>query len=74
VVSLKQTNTSEVGTASIIMAMMGAVHTSETLAYFNKSAWYYIPEGCDLHTCNHKDLKSHILKKLTHDIVHDATD
>jgi hypothetical protein len=40
---------SEVYTASIIRALVVAVHTSETLGYFNVTAWHYIPEHSKLH-------------------------
>jgi hypothetical protein len=49
VVSLKQTDISEVHIASIIRAMMEAVQTSETSVYFNKTTQRYIPEGYHLH-------------------------
>jgi hypothetical protein len=39
--------------------MTEAVHTSEMLAHFYKTIRCYIPEGCDLHTCRHENLKSH---------------
>jgi hypothetical protein len=45
---LKQTDVSEVHTASIVALMMEAVHTSEMLVYFNESTRHYIPEGCHL--------------------------
>jgi hypothetical protein len=31
-----------------VVVMMEAVHTSETLVYFNETTWCYIPEGCNL--------------------------
>jgi hypothetical protein len=40
---------SEVRTASIIRAMMEAVHTSETSVHFNVTARRYIPEDSKLH-------------------------
>jgi hypothetical protein len=39
--------------------MMEAVHTSETLVYFIKTTWRFIPEGYNLHTHHHENLKSH---------------
>jgi hypothetical protein len=44
-------------TASII--------TSETQVYSSKTTWYYIPEGCHLHTRCHENLKisnDHVLR------------
>jgi hypothetical protein len=46
-----------VHTASII--------TSETQVYSSKTTWYYIPEGCHLHTRCHENLKisnDHVLR------------
>jgi hypothetical protein len=42
--------------------MMEAVHTIETMVYFNE-VWCYIPEDCHLHTfrCDNYRLKSHML-------------
>jgi hypothetical protein len=33
----------------IITLMMEAVHTSETLVYFNETTQRYIPAGCHIH-------------------------
>jgi hypothetical protein len=41
---LKGTDISEVRPASIIRAMMEAVHTSETSVHFNVTIWRYNPE------------------------------
>jgi hypothetical protein len=38
--------------------MMKAVHTSETLIYFNKTILSYITESCHLHTRRRENLKS----------------
>jgi hypothetical protein len=59
VVLLKYTDISELFTASIIRAMMEAVHTSDMSVYFNKTTWRYIQESCHLHTCSCENLKSH---------------
>jgi hypothetical protein len=58
VVSLKQTDVSEVGTASII-TLMEAVRTSETSVNYNMTTRRYIPEDYHLHTRHRKNLKSH---------------
>jgi hypothetical protein len=60
VVSLKQTDVSEVHTAPIIALMMEAVRTSETSVY-NETTRRYIPESCHLHTRHGENLKSHSL-------------
>jgi hypothetical protein len=44
------TDVSEIRTASIIMAMMEAVRTSETLVHFNVTTRRYIPEDSKIHT------------------------
>jgi hypothetical protein len=46
--SLHKTYVSEVGTDSIIRAMMEAAQTSETSIYFNETTQRCIPEGCHL--------------------------
>jgi hypothetical protein len=50
VVPRKQTDVSEVHTASIMRAilMMEAVHTSEISLYFHETTRRYIPERCHL--------------------------
>jgi hypothetical protein len=47
-VSLKQTDVSEVRTASDIALMIEAARTSETSVYFNEITWRFFPEGSDL--------------------------
>jgi hypothetical protein len=42
----------------MIELMMKAVRTSETSVYFNKTARWYIPECCNLHTRRSETLKS----------------
>jgi hypothetical protein len=37
---------------------MEVVRTSETLVYYNKATWCNIPEGSNLHTRHHENLKS----------------
>jgi hypothetical protein len=37
------------GLVDFITLMKEAVSTSETMVYFNKTTWCYIPEGCHLH-------------------------
>jgi hypothetical protein len=54
VVSLKQTDVSEVRTVSTITVMMEAVRNSETLVYFNETTQSYIPGGCHLQINNLK--------------------
>jgi hypothetical protein len=39
--------------------MMEAVRTSETSVYSNETTRRYIPEGSNLHTRRHENLKSH---------------
>jgi hypothetical protein len=58
-VLLKQTDVSEVFTASIITQMMEAVRTSETSVCFHETTRPYTPEGCHLRTRRHGNLKSH---------------
>jgi hypothetical protein len=45
---------------AMIALMMEAVITSEMLVFFEPT-WRYIPEGYNLHTCFHENLKSHNL-------------
>jgi hypothetical protein len=45
---LKLTDVSEVHTASIIRAMMEAVHTSGTSGIFNVTTWHNIPKDSEL--------------------------
>jgi hypothetical protein len=42
----------------LIALMMAAVHTSETLGYFNKTTQNYIPESCHLYIHCCKNLKT----------------
>jgi hypothetical protein len=58
-ISLKQTEVSEVRTVCMIRALMEAVRTSETSAYFKETTRRYIPESCHLHTRHCVSLKSH---------------
>jgi hypothetical protein len=46
-------------TASIIALTMDAVGTSETSGYFNETTRRHIPEGFNLRTRRHENLKSH---------------
>jgi hypothetical protein len=46
-------------TASIIKAMMEAIHTSEMSVHFNVTTRHYIPEDPKLHTHCREKLKSH---------------
>jgi hypothetical protein len=57
---VKLTDISEVRTASIIVLMMVAVRTSETLAHFVTTR-RYIPEYFKLHTRRRENLKYQIL-------------
>jgi hypothetical protein len=57
------TSVSEMLTVSIIWALdyliMEAVSSSETLVNICQTTWCNIPEDSHLHTCDHKNLKSH---------------
>jgi hypothetical protein len=55
------TSVSEVLTASIFTLMMEAVNTSEMSVNLYETTQRNIPEGCDLHTCHHENLKSHFI-------------
>jgi hypothetical protein len=60
VVSLKQSDVSEVCTASIIKAMalmMETLRSSETSVYFNEIPRRCIAEGCRLHTCRRENFE-----------------
>jgi hypothetical protein len=59
VVTLKLADVSEVGTASIIRAVMEAERTCETSVNFNVTTWRYIPADSKLRTCRRENLKSH---------------
>jgi hypothetical protein len=48
-----------VHTATISRVVMEEVHVSETLVYSNETIQHCIPDGSHLHTCCHKNLKSH---------------
>jgi hypothetical protein len=52
-------NVSKVLTVSIVRAMMEAVNTSETSAYFYQATRRNIPKDNHLHTCNRMNLKSY---------------
>jgi hypothetical protein len=58
-ISQKQTDVSEMLTASIIrvILMMDAVRTSATSEYFYEARRHNIPEGSHLHTCHHENPK-----------------
>jgi hypothetical protein len=47
---------------AIIALMMEAASTSETLVNFYQTTCRNNPEDSDLHTCCHKNLKSHLGK------------
>jgi hypothetical protein len=61
--AVKQTNISEVCTASNIRAMMEAVCTPKMSIYFKETTKRYMSEDCNLHAHNHENLKS---QKLCH--------
>jgi hypothetical protein len=48
---------------ALFITVMEAERTSETFIYFNETTWYYVPEGCHLHTCHHHNLKSRMERK-----------
>jgi hypothetical protein len=58
-ISQKQTDVSEMLTASIIrvILMMDAVRTTATSEYFYEARQHNIPEGSHLHTCHHENPK-----------------
>jgi hypothetical protein len=39
--------------------MLETAFTSEMSVYFIETTWHYIPEGCQLQTCCHENLKSY---------------
>jgi hypothetical protein len=57
------TDVSEAHNASIIRAILEAVHTSETSVYFHGTTWRYIPESCYLH-CNETSVLKKLLKRI----------
>jgi hypothetical protein len=59
VVSLEETDASEMRTSSIIALIMEAARTSETSVYFNDITRRYNPQGSNLHTRLRENLKSH---------------
>jgi hypothetical protein len=50
-----------VRTASIIRAIMEAVHISEPSVYSKEITWRYIPEGANLHTRHGENPKCQII-------------
>jgi hypothetical protein len=56
------TDVSEVRTASIIIALIEAVRTSETSVNFTLTTRRYIPEDSKLHTRHSENRKSHSVK------------
>jgi hypothetical protein len=57
------TDVSEAHNASLIRAILEAVHTSETSVYFHGTTWRYIPESCYLH-CNETSVLKKLLKRI----------
>jgi hypothetical protein len=54
------TDVSEVHT--FISLMMETVRTPETSVFFNETTWFYIPEGCHLHTRRRENLKFQVCR------------
>jgi hypothetical protein len=48
---------------ALFITVMEAERTSETFIYFNETTWYYVPEGCHLHSCHDHNLKSRMERK-----------